>query len=98
MLHYTIPDFSGVDDFLCLLAKRQGKLKKGGMPNKDKAARGMLMDWNRSVNIYGYDSTIDHSCYLFCTKLCGYLVLPRAPFLEMLKYCLVRFVNFNTAI
>ncbi|XP_071810057.1 guanine nucleotide-binding protein-like 3 homolog [Asterias amurensis] len=46
MLHYTIPDFSGVDEFLGLLARRQGKLKKGGMPNKDKAARGMLMDWN----------------------------------------------------
>ncbi len=46
MLHYTIPDFSGVDEFLGLLARRQGKLKKGGMPNVDKAARGMLMDWN----------------------------------------------------
>ena len=49
MLHYTIPDFSDVNEFLSLLAKRQGKLKKGGMPNVDKAARGMLMDWNRSV-------------------------------------------------
>ncbi|XP_038061806.1 guanine nucleotide-binding protein-like 3 homolog [Patiria miniata] len=46
MLHYTIPDFNDVNEFLSLLAKRQGKLKKGGVPDVGKAARGTLMDWN----------------------------------------------------
>ena len=32
--------------FLALLAKYQGKLKKGGIPNTEAAARTVLHDWN----------------------------------------------------
>lgn len=45
MLHYNLPDFSSVDEFLALLAKRQGRLKKGGIPDSGKAARAVLQDW-----------------------------------------------------
>ncbi|KAK9966592.1 hypothetical protein ABG768_003694 [Culter alburnus] len=45
MDHYGIPDFQTAHDFLALLARRQGKLKKGGLPDSDKAAKSVLMDW-----------------------------------------------------
>ncbi|XP_076447920.1 guanine nucleotide-binding protein-like 3 homolog [Babylonia areolata] len=45
MLHYNLPDFSNVDEFLSALAKRQGRLKKGGIPDCGKAARAVLQDW-----------------------------------------------------
>ncbi|PIO39639.1 hypothetical protein AB205_0102290 [Aquarana catesbeiana] len=32
-------------EFLAMLAKRQGKLKKGGMPDHEKAAKSVLTDW-----------------------------------------------------
>lgn len=45
---YTIPRFKAQDamSFLALVAKITGKLKKGGIPNIDAAARGVLHDWN----------------------------------------------------
>ncbi|XP_028669132.1 guanine nucleotide-binding protein-like 3-like protein [Erpetoichthys calabaricus] len=45
MQHYCVPDFSTTLEFLALLARRQGKLKKGGLPDQDKAAKSVLMDW-----------------------------------------------------
>ncbi|KAK7103044.1 guanine nucleotide-binding protein-like 3 homolog [Littorina saxatilis] len=45
MLHYNLPDYSNVDEFLLLLAKRQGRLKKGGIPDAAKAGRYVLQDW-----------------------------------------------------
>ncbi|XP_078683797.1 guanine nucleotide-binding protein-like 3 homolog [Branchiostoma floridae x Branchiostoma belcheri] len=45
MLHYGVPDYANVHEFLALLAKRQGKLKKGGVPDVDKAAKLVLQDW-----------------------------------------------------
>lgn len=45
MDHYGVPDFHTTHDFLALLAHRQGKLRKGGMPDSDKAAKSVLMDW-----------------------------------------------------
>ncbi|XP_075997578.1 guanine nucleotide-binding protein-like 3-like protein [Genypterus blacodes] len=45
MEHYGVPDFHTALEFLALLARRQGKLKKGGLPDSDKAAKGVLMDW-----------------------------------------------------
>lgn len=42
MLHYNIPEFSDCDEFLSLLAKRTGRLKKGGLPNLNAAARNVL--------------------------------------------------------
>ncbi|XP_062843028.1 guanine nucleotide-binding protein-like 3-like protein isoform X2 [Trichomycterus rosablanca] len=43
--HYGVPDFHTTLDFLALLAHRQGKLRKGGLPDSDKAAKSVLMDW-----------------------------------------------------
>ncbi|KAM4612573.1 LOW QUALITY PROTEIN: guanine nucleotide-binding protein-like 3-like protein [Polymixia lowei] len=45
MEHYGVPDFHTALEFLALLARRQGKLRKGGLPDSDKAAKGVLMDW-----------------------------------------------------
>ena len=45
---YSIPRFKSGDamSFLALIAKATGKLKKGGIPNIDAAARGIIFDWN----------------------------------------------------
>lgn len=45
MEHYKVPDFHTALEFLSLLARRQGKLRKGGLPDTDKAAKCVLMDW-----------------------------------------------------
>ncbi|XP_028261960.1 guanine nucleotide-binding protein-like 3-like protein [Parambassis ranga] len=45
MEHYGVPDFHTPLEFLALLARRQGKLRKGGLPDSDKAAKSVLMDW-----------------------------------------------------
>lgn len=46
MVHYRLPEFQTVVQFLTLLAKRHGKLKKGGIPDRVLAARKVLHDWN----------------------------------------------------
>jgi len=45
---YSIPRFPTGDcmSFLALVARSTGKLKKGGVPNVDAAARAILHDWN----------------------------------------------------
>ncbi|XP_061584015.1 guanine nucleotide-binding protein-like 3-like protein isoform X2 [Cololabis saira] len=45
MEHYGVAEFHTPLEFLALLAKRQGKLRKGGLPDTDKAAKSVLMDW-----------------------------------------------------
>ncbi|XP_075951719.1 guanine nucleotide-binding protein-like 3-like protein isoform X1 [Anarhichas minor] len=45
MEHYGVSDFHTPLEFLAMLARRQGKLKKGGLPDADKAAKSVLMDW-----------------------------------------------------
>lgn len=51
MDYYKVPDFHTTLEFLSLLARRQGKLRKGGLPDTDKAAKSVLMDWTGSVEI-----------------------------------------------
>ncbi|XP_037074158.1 guanine nucleotide-binding protein-like 3 homolog [Pollicipes pollicipes] len=46
MLHYRLPMFSTTAEFLLLLARRQGRLKRGGVPDAAAAARLVLQDWN----------------------------------------------------
>uniref|UniRef100_A0A915ICT5 G domain-containing protein n=1 Tax=Romanomermis culicivorax TaxID=13658 RepID=A0A915ICT5_ROMCU len=36
ILQYKISDFDGIDDFLCQVAKKIGRVKKGGIPDKRK--------------------------------------------------------------
>ena len=47
MIHYNLPNYADVHEFLSLLAKRFGRLKKGGLPDSDKAAKSVLQDWNK---------------------------------------------------
>ena len=47
MLHYNLTDYSDTLSFLNLLARRMGKLRKGGVPDINQAARALLQDWNR---------------------------------------------------
>uniref|UniRef100_A0A183CTJ9 Guanine nucleotide-binding protein-like 3 homolog n=1 Tax=Globodera pallida TaxID=36090 RepID=A0A183CTJ9_GLOPA len=46
MLHYGIPQFDDCDQFLALLSRRFGRLKKGGRPNLIASAKQVLKDWN----------------------------------------------------
>lgn len=43
---YTIPHFSNVDEFLFFIAQKKGLLGKGGVPDKRRAAKSVLTDWN----------------------------------------------------
>ena len=43
---YKIPSFETTHDFLALVARKQGKLQKGGIPDYEAAARVVLHDWN----------------------------------------------------
>lgn len=44
MLQYNVADFRNSLEFLTLLAKRRGYLKKGGLPNTEEAAVAFLTD------------------------------------------------------
>lgn len=44
---YQIPRFRDGQEFLLHVARRQGKLKKGGLPNYEAAAKAVLNDWNQ---------------------------------------------------
>ncbi|KAF0458846.1 guanine nucleotide-binding protein-like 3 [Gigaspora margarita] len=46
MNKYNVPMFRDVNDFLIHVARQRGKLKRGGIPNIDAAARIILQDWN----------------------------------------------------
>ena len=49
MEFYCIPEFADVHEFLTHVARRIGRLKKGGVPDVEAAARHVLHDWNRLV-------------------------------------------------
>jgi len=46
MMRYNIGDYSDTNEFLALLAKKHGKLAKGGKPRLNIAAKSILNDWN----------------------------------------------------
>jgi nuclear GTP-binding protein len=43
---YSVPQYRSADEFLWHLAKQQGKLLKGGVPDRARAARLLVRDWN----------------------------------------------------
>merc|ERR1719193_2961979 len=45
-LQYNIATYNNVHEFLGLVARKLGKLTKGGIPNHNMAARIVLNDWN----------------------------------------------------
>ncbi|KAG9294023.1 hypothetical protein G9A89_019361 [Geosiphon pyriformis] len=46
MNRYNIPMYRDTNDFLGLLARQRGKLRKGGIPDLQSAAKSVLQDWN----------------------------------------------------
>jgi len=46
MVRYKIPEFQNTQEFLSHVARRRGKLLKGGVPDYMDAARIVLQDWN----------------------------------------------------
>jgi len=46
MMRYNIGDYSDATEFLTLLARKHGKLGKGGKPRLNMAAKSILNDWN----------------------------------------------------
>jgi len=46
MLYYRIPKFADAHEFLVLMAKRFGRLLRGGIPDAEAAARHLIRDWN----------------------------------------------------
>eukprot|EP01022_Parablepharisma_sp_SALTPOND_P027725 TRINITY_DN675_c0_g1_i10.p3 TRINITY_DN675_c0_g1~~TRINITY_DN675_c0_g1_i10.p3 ORF type:complete len:353 (-),score=76.26 TRINITY_DN675_c0_g1_i10:6119-7177(-) len=45
LLHYEIPDYTNTQEFLAYVARKEGFLLKGGLPDYDAAARKVLNDW-----------------------------------------------------
>ncbi|CAH8838978.1 unnamed protein product [Trichobilharzia szidati] len=45
MSKYNIEDYVDVSDFLVKLARRMGRMKKGGVPDIVMSARGLINDW-----------------------------------------------------
>jgi nuclear GTP-binding protein len=46
MMTYALPRFTSADMFLAMIAKKFGKVKKGGIPDKLAAGKLVLRDWN----------------------------------------------------
>ncbi|XP_013382041.1 guanine nucleotide-binding protein-like 3 homolog [Lingula anatina] len=61
MLHYNVPDYKDVQEFLSLLATKMGRLKKGGVPDVDKAAKTVLQDWTSGKITYYTHPPEQHS-------------------------------------
>jgi nuclear GTP-binding protein len=47
IIRYKITEFENALEFLNLVAKRCGKVKKSGVPDINKAAHMVLNDWTR---------------------------------------------------
>merc|ERR1719495_1946578 len=64
MLHYGVATFSDTAEFLAKLAISSGKLKKGGVPDRNLAARIVLNDWNSGkIKYFTHPpETKDESC------------------------------------
>jgi nuclear GTP-binding protein len=62
-LHYHITDFADVDEFLNLVARGIGKLKRGGIPDQAMAARMVLNDWNMGkIKYYTHPPEVETRC------------------------------------
>jgi nuclear GTP-binding protein len=52
MLQYNLSDFQDVNEFLSKIALKMGSLKKGGIPDINKAAQRVLTDWTHGKLTY----------------------------------------------
>lgn len=46
MVHYNIAEFQTCDQFLTYVARKLGRLRKGGRPDMNAAAKHVLTEWN----------------------------------------------------
>lgn len=46
MILYNIPFFNTTTEFLIHIARQKGRIRKGGVPDLENAARAILSDWN----------------------------------------------------
>lgn len=44
---YGVPDYDTPEEFFALKAQKQGRYKKGGIPDVRISARMLIEDWNR---------------------------------------------------
>lgn len=49
MLQYGLSNFETTQEFLCILAKRTGQLRKKAIPDVFGAAKRILHEWNTCV-------------------------------------------------
>ena len=64
MLMYQIPDFTNTEQFLISIARRYGKLKKGGIPDVKQAAHLVLQDWNQGKITYSTEPPQDSTSFV----------------------------------
>ena len=65
MLQYGLSNFETTQEFLCILAKRTGQLRKGAVPDVLGAAKKILHEWNT----YAFDSFF---CYFNFVETSAY--------------------------
>merc|ERR1712142_896177 len=61
MLQYGVPNFKDATEFLTLMAQKLGRLKKGGIPDVEKAAAKVVEDWNQGKIRYYTQPPEEHS-------------------------------------
>lgn len=52
MVQYNLSDFQNANEFLSKIALKMGSLKKGGIPDINKAAQRVLSDWTNGKLTY----------------------------------------------
>ncbi|XP_041047134.1 guanine nucleotide-binding protein-like 3 isoform X1 [Carcharodon carcharias] len=67
MLQYNIPDFRTSLEFLTLLARKRSMLKKGGIPDIEKAAKLILYDWTGAKVSYHTHPPERHKLPIYIT-------------------------------
>jgi hypothetical protein len=84
MLQYGLSNFETTQEFLCILAKRTGQLRKGAVPDVLGAAKKILHEWNT----YAFDSFFclfqlcsnDSGCSIICRGKIKYFTCPPETF------------------
>merc|ERR1712002_1414956 len=61
MLQYGVPNFQDASELLTLMAQKLGRLKKGGIPDVEKAAAKVVEDWNQGKIRYYTQPPEEHS-------------------------------------
>ena len=67
MMQYNMPEFNSVDQFLAILARRMGRLRKGARPDVNAAARkvGKFV----AVKLGIYHNIVMKITHLFTSKI-----------------------------